>query len=220
MRVLLTAERLVERASCGEKTLNLARLLQARGHLVMAYGSDWAQLARTVEIDSMPLVADLTRLTVRPDIIHALNPHDAITALAALPDVPALCQFAAEVVRKIPPRHPRLYRLLWDEGETNPPGASTPAGWLDNEVVIFGSKMSDLEKGRALESLYEEIIAGHSVRPPDWPAEARALLEYLQGCYPALIQLDREVGSDWKQVDRFLWAKTGTHSIEETSSGP
>ncbi len=207
MRVLLTGSSLAVRAGSDDTTRALARLLLSRGHRVMVYGSDWAQLARSVEIDVIPVAADLARLTQIPDIIHALHPHDAISAMAALPDVPALCQIPNPSAWNWLPRHPRLYRLLWAGEITAGPCIGRHRDFSGHRVVQFDQNAPDAERAIALESLYQEILSEHHGRQTDWPGEAKAILAYLQGCYPELKEVDHRLECDWRHVDRFLWAK-------------
>ena len=110
MRVLLTNNTLTVRGGAEAFVRDLARALQRRGHRVMAYTSDPAAQPRLLENDPVPVATDLERLPLRPDVIHAQHHLDAMTALAALPGVPAIYHCHGAVWRECPPLHPRIHR--------------------------------------------------------------------------------------------------------------
>ncbi len=110
MRVLLTNNTLTVRGGAEAFVRDLARALQRRGHRVMAYTSDPAAQPRLLENDPVPVATDLERLPLRPDVIHAQHHLDAVTALAALPGVPAIYHCHGAVWRECPPLHPRIHR--------------------------------------------------------------------------------------------------------------
>ena len=90
MRILITNERLDQRAGSDLFIRDLARGLQKLGHFVIAYSSDPREQPRLLERDSISVSTDLERLPFRPDIIHARHHLDAMTAVMALPGVPAI----------------------------------------------------------------------------------------------------------------------------------
>jgi glycosyltransferase involved in cell wall biosynthesis len=110
MRVLVTNNTLMVRGGAEAFVRDLARALQRRGHRVMAYTTDPAAQPRLLENDPIPVVTDLERLPLRPDVIHAQHHLDAMTALAALPGVPAIYHCHGAVWRECPPLHPRIHR--------------------------------------------------------------------------------------------------------------
>lgn len=112
MRVLITNTRLDGRGGTETFTRQLARGLQSRGHTVMAYSSDAAELPRLLESDVIPVATDLTRLAVRPDIIHAQHHLDAMSALLSLRGVPAVYHCHGAVWRESVPAHPRILEYL------------------------------------------------------------------------------------------------------------
>ncbi len=91
---------------------DLARALQARGHVVFAYSSDLGEGERLLESDVLGVSTDLEKLPFQPDIIHAQHHLDAMTALTALPGVPALYHCHGAVWREAVPKHPRIYHYL------------------------------------------------------------------------------------------------------------
>ena len=90
---------------------DLARALQERGHSVMAYAAG-ITTQRLLENDLVPIVPDLRQLKLKPDLIHTQNHLDAMAALAALPDRPALYHAHGATWRDGAPLHPRIYRYL------------------------------------------------------------------------------------------------------------
>ena len=112
MRVLITNNVLARRGGIETFGRQLARGLEARGHSVVAYSSDPRQGERLLETDVMPVVTDLERLPFRPDVIHGQHHLDTMTALNALPGVPAIYQSHGAVWRTWCPKHPRIYRYV------------------------------------------------------------------------------------------------------------
>jgi hypothetical protein len=78
----------------------------------MAFSSDPTQQERLLENDVIPVVTNLHTLKLRPDIIHGQHHLDMMTALSALPGVPAIYMCHGAVWRESLPRHPRIYRYL------------------------------------------------------------------------------------------------------------
>jgi hypothetical protein len=179
MRIMLTGFSLSMRAGHHPASRRLARVLQARGHVVMASGSHPLQLPRTVEIDSIPVVSDPCRLVERPDIIHACHPHDAFWALSALPGVPAVLE-AGE--RPYPvTSHPRIYRRLFTKGSpTTDPAPSTRSLGQPSLPMAVTLPSDEESLGEALEDIYTQVVEENRNRAPDPVAEAAATLEYLK----------------------------------------
>ena len=112
LRVLITNNRLDWLGGAESFVSDLARGLQAAGHRVLAYSSAASPRTRSLDVDPVPVAADLEHLEFRPDVIHAQHHLDAMTALAYLPGVPALYHCHGAVWREWPPRHPRIFRYL------------------------------------------------------------------------------------------------------------
>lgn len=112
MKILITSNTLEGRGGTESFVRTLARGLESQGHSVMAYSSDTTQGERMLENDLLPVATDLENLPVRPDIIHAQHHLDAMTALTALPGVPAIFHSHGAVWRGCVIKHPRIYRYL------------------------------------------------------------------------------------------------------------
>jgi hypothetical protein len=112
MRILITNERLDQRAGSDLFIRDLARGLQGLGHFVIAYSSDPREQSRLLERDSISVATDLEQLPFRPDIIHARHHLDAITAVTALPGVPAIHHCIGPAWSIALPVHPRIYRYI------------------------------------------------------------------------------------------------------------
>ncbi len=113
MKILITNNRLDTRPGGAETFVqDLARGLQEQGHSVMAYTSDLANRPRMMEGDLVPITTDLSRLSFRPDIVHGQHHLDAMTAVGALPEVPALYHCHGANWLETQPVHPRIYKYL------------------------------------------------------------------------------------------------------------
>jgi hypothetical protein len=110
MKILITNNRLDLRGGAELFVRDLARSLQSRGHSVLAYSSNPTQGERLMEHDLIPVTTDLENLPFSPDLIHAQHHLDAMSALTALPGVPAIYHCHGAVWREAPPVHPRIYR--------------------------------------------------------------------------------------------------------------
>ena len=112
MRILVTNEHLDQRAGSDLFVRDLARGLQRLGHFVIAYSSDLRERQRLLERDPIAVATDLASLTFRPDIIHARHHLDAMSAVVALPGVPAIYHCPAPAGLVAVPRHPRIHRYV------------------------------------------------------------------------------------------------------------
>jgi hypothetical protein len=130
MRILITNERLDQRAGSDLFIRDLARGLQKLGHFVIAYSSDPREQPRLLERDSISVSTDLERLPFRPDIIHARHHLDAMTAVMALPGVPAIHHCIGAAWSIAAPVHPRIYRYI-------APSLGV-AGWLAERGIPAG----------------------------------------------------------------------------------
>jgi hypothetical protein len=177
MRVLITNTRLDARAGEESCVQELARELQRLGHAVIAWSSDTRQRPRLLENDVVPVATDLAHLPVQPDIIHAQHHLDAMTALAALPDVPVVYQSHGETWPGAAPIHPRIYRHL---GESD-----TAAGRVGDLVGI-----------------YEQVIAEHRATPVDRRADLLATSRYLREIGPAIKATNVALKGRWASASR------------------
>lgn len=134
MRIVITNERLSQRAGTDLFLRDLARALQQLGHFVIAYSADPRERERLLEVDGIAVATDLTRLPFRPDIIHARHHFDAMTALVALPGVPAVHHCVGPAASHVLPVHPRLHRYL----------APSPAvaQWIEGAGSVAGDRIA------------------------------------------------------------------------------
>jgi Glycosyltransferase Family 4 len=112
MKILITSNNLEGRGGTESFVRTLARGLESVGHSVMAYSSDPGQGERLLENDVVPVATDLENLPFLPDVIHAQHHLDTMTALTALPGVPAVYHSHGAVWRACVVQHPRIYRYL------------------------------------------------------------------------------------------------------------
>jgi hypothetical protein len=112
MRVIITNNGLAVRGGVETFQKLLARSLESRGHQVLAYSSALPEQPRLLQNDVVPVATDLLNLPFKPDIIHGLHHLDTMTALVALPDVPAVYHCHGAVWRVAVPVHPRIHRYL------------------------------------------------------------------------------------------------------------
>ena len=155
MRVLITNESLDQRAGSDLFIRDLARGLQQLGHFVIAYGSDPRQQARLLERDSISVATDLANLPFRPDIIHARHHLDAMTAVMALPGVPAVHHCIGPAWSIALPVHPRIYRYIAPS-----PGV---AGWIAERGEIPNAEIDVLHN--AVDLLRFARVGRHSADP-------------------------------------------------------
>ncbi len=91
---------------------DLAQGLNALGHSVMAFTSDQTQRERLLENDIIPVTTDIQNLPSKPDIIHGQHHLEMMTALTALPGVPAIYHFHGATWKDCIVKHPRVYHYL------------------------------------------------------------------------------------------------------------
>jgi hypothetical protein len=112
MKILITNNRLDYRGGAEAVVRDLAQAFQSRGHTVMAYSSSLQQRERLLENDGIPVATDLENLKFTPDIIHGQHHLDAMTALLALPGVPAVYHCHGAVQTETLPLHPRIFKYF------------------------------------------------------------------------------------------------------------
>ncbi len=110
MNVLITSTNL---AHGGAQSIvrSLARGLQGFGHSVVAYSNISSQCDPPLD-DLVPVAPDLENLPFQPDIIHGQHHLDAMTAVMALPGVPAIYHSHGAIWKDHVVKHPRIYRYL------------------------------------------------------------------------------------------------------------
>lgn len=90
MRVLITNNTLAERAGSELYVRDIALALLQRGHQPVAYSTRLGAVAAELREATIPVIDDLSLLTVTPDIIHGQHHLDAMTAMLYFPDTPAV----------------------------------------------------------------------------------------------------------------------------------
>ena len=90
MRVLITNNTLAARMGSETSVRDLARALRARGHEPAAYSNVLGEIAREIQAEGTPVVADLDELPWAPDIIHGQHHMETFTALLRFPRVPCV----------------------------------------------------------------------------------------------------------------------------------
>lgn len=113
MRILITNNALRGRSGTEMYVLDVARRLQALGHMVVAYSTDLGLTAGEIRAAGIPVVNDLSKLPFQPDIIHGHHHMDTMTALLCLPAAPAVffCHGAIPWP-EMAPVFPRIYRYV------------------------------------------------------------------------------------------------------------
>ena len=113
MRVLLTNNTLKWRSGTELYVLDVARRLKQLGHEPAAYSPHLGEVAELLALAGVPVVRNLLDLPFRPDIIHGHHHIETMTALASLPNVPAVyfCHGSAPW-QEMPPMFPRILRYV------------------------------------------------------------------------------------------------------------
>ncbi len=112
MRVLITNNTLRVRGGAESFVRDLVGDLQNCGHTAMFYSTDTEEAEHLAVGDIIQAVDDLEKLPEQPDIIHAQHHMDAMTALTAFPNIPAIYHCHGAVWRESVPRHPRIHHYL------------------------------------------------------------------------------------------------------------
>lgn len=128
MRVLITNNTLSDRAGTELYVRDLARVLQDRGHTPLAYSDRLGEVADELRAIGVPVVDDLSRLPVKPDIIHGHHHLETMIALLSFPGVPAVyfCHgwlawqetplIFPRILRYVAVDQPCLDRLIYEHG--------------------------------------------------------------------------------------------------------
>jgi Glycosyltransferase Family 4 len=112
VNILFTNNRIDARGGTAPFLKQWSEQMQALGHTVTCYSTQPPQARRAFEAYGLPVTEDLDRLTFVPDIIHGQHHMDAMSALLAFPDVPAVYFSHGGVWQECPPVHPRIYEYL------------------------------------------------------------------------------------------------------------
>lgn len=113
LTVLLTNLKLEARTGTELYVRDLALGLLAKGHRPVVYSPRLGSLAREIRAETIPVVDELSQLSVTPDIIHGHHANETLTALLHFPNVPAVffCHdwyFGED----FPPPFPRILRYV------------------------------------------------------------------------------------------------------------
>lgn len=113
MKVLLTNNTLSQRAGTELYVRDVALALQKRGHSPFVYSSILGEVANEIRSAAIPVVSDLTKLSVVPDIIHGQHHLETMTALLHFPKVPAIyfCH-GWTPWQELPPQFPRIFKYV------------------------------------------------------------------------------------------------------------
>jgi len=113
LRVLLTNITLATRTGTELWIKEAALGLLRRGHAPMVYTPDPGVVADEIRAATVPVVDDLSRLGVRPDVIHGHHHQPTLAALLQFPGVPALfVSHDWSSWNDEPPRFPRILRYV------------------------------------------------------------------------------------------------------------
>ncbi|MGE0680281.1 MAG: glycosyltransferase, partial [Candidatus Binatia bacterium] len=113
MRILITNTALANRAGSELYVRDLATALLDRGHLPIVYSPVHGEVAAEIRKATIPVIDDLEKVSVFPDIIHGHHHFETMTALLRFPGVPALYVCHGWLPwEESPPRFPRILRYL------------------------------------------------------------------------------------------------------------
>ena len=113
LRVLITNNTLAGRAGTELYVRDTALELLKRGHSPIAYSTMLGEVARELEKANVPVVDDLSKLAVVPDLIHGQQHMELMTALLHFSQVPAI-QFVhnSRSWHEKPVHFPRILRYV------------------------------------------------------------------------------------------------------------
>lgn len=113
MRVLITNNTLADRAGSELYVRDIALALLRRGHQPVAYSTRLGAVADELRAATVPVIDDLSLLTVAPDVIHGQHHLDAMTAMLYFPDTPSVYFCHGWVPwEEMAPRFPTIQRYV------------------------------------------------------------------------------------------------------------
>ncbi|MDQ3814046.1 MAG: glycosyltransferase [Armatimonadota bacterium] len=113
LRVLICNITLASRSGTETYVRDLALGLLQRGHTPIVYSPNLGPIAQELRSASIPVLDDLRKLAVTPDVIHGQHSAETMTALLHFPDRPAVYSFHDSVSwHSIPPHFPRILRYV------------------------------------------------------------------------------------------------------------
>jgi glycosyltransferase involved in cell wall biosynthesis len=113
MNVLITNNTLARRAGSEIYVRDAAIELHKRGHTPVAYSTDLGEVALELQAANIPVVDDLSKLQLTPDLIHGQQHMELMTALLHFSETPAV-QFIHNATSwyEKPIHHPRVLRYV------------------------------------------------------------------------------------------------------------
>lgn len=90
MRILISNRCISERTGTETLVVNLAHTLKKLGHEPYVYSPTLGEIAKEIRYYGIPIVDDIDRITVAPDIIHAHHTIEAATVASRFPNTPVL----------------------------------------------------------------------------------------------------------------------------------
>jgi hypothetical protein len=158
MKILFTNQNL-ERLGGQQVVLrDLAAGLQKLGHTVLAYSDLEPPPEDSLADDSVPITSCLKSLPFVPDVIHAQHHLSTMTAIMALPGVPAVYCCGGATPMDKQPKHPRIFRYV-AMSPTLGLRMAIESG-IDESLIDVVYNAVDLNRFRAIRS------------PPDRPRRA------------------------------------------------
>jgi hypothetical protein len=113
LRVLITNTTLATRTGTETYVRDLALALLRRGHSPVVYSPEAGEIARELRKATVPVVEDLSTVTVAPHVIHGNQSAELMTALLNFPGVPGIFFCHSWIGwANAPPRFPRLLRYV------------------------------------------------------------------------------------------------------------
>jgi Glycosyltransferase Family 4 len=113
VRVLITNHALVYRGGSELYVRDVGKELLRRGHTPIAYSTKLGEVAVELRNATVPVVDDLTSVSVPPDIIHGQHHIETMSALLHFSDVPAVYFCHSWLAwEESPPHFPRILRYV------------------------------------------------------------------------------------------------------------
>ncbi|HXV18852.1 MAG TPA: glycosyltransferase, partial [Candidatus Omnitrophota bacterium] len=113
MKILLTNGRLARRGGTELYLKDVALGLQKRGHMPFVYSPTLGEIAKELRSAVIPVVDDLKKLSVVPDVIHGQHHMETMTALLHFGGVPAVYVCHGWIPwEEGAPRFPRILRYI------------------------------------------------------------------------------------------------------------
>ncbi|HSJ01147.1 MAG: glycosyltransferase [Verrucomicrobium sp.] len=211
MRVLITNYSLNQRAGTELVVYEVASELRRRGHQVAAYSSQLGEVAEMLRASSIPVITSPEDCPWVPDIIHGQHHLDAMTAIMALPGVPAIYHTHGGLPwQERPPTHPRILHYVamcrdladtqWIELCLQPAQISAVPNWVDlsrfrnsrspgpdpKSALLFGEGLGD----PSIKEKLAPVFAAQGIQlqnTADWTADERRAPELVLPRYDIVL---------------------------------